>query len=85
MERERLRQSGLRPANFTTLPHFSVSLAMKLPNSAGEPASTRPPNSSNRLVTLTSTRAALISLLSVSMISADVPLGAPMPAQKLAS
>src|SRR5271165_6348681 len=29
--------SGLRPANFTTLAHFSVSSAMNLANSAGEP------------------------------------------------
>jgi hypothetical protein len=31
-------QSGLRPATFTTLAHFSVSAAMNLPKSAGEPA-----------------------------------------------
>ena len=29
--------SGLMPANLTTLPHFSVSSAMSLPKSAGEP------------------------------------------------
>src|SRR5215468_7583001 len=28
---------GLRPANFTTLLHFSVSSAMSFPKSAGEP------------------------------------------------
>ena len=31
--------SGLMPATLTTLPHFSVSSAMSLPKSAGEPAS----------------------------------------------
>src|SRR5262245_48987899 len=31
--------SALMPANFTTLPHFSVSSAMSLPKSAGEPPS----------------------------------------------
>src|SRR5215510_14144011 len=34
-------QSGLTPANFTTLPHFSVSSSMSLPNSAGDRKSTR--------------------------------------------
>jgi len=29
-------QSGLMPANFTTLAHFSMSSAMNLPNSAEE-------------------------------------------------
>ena len=29
------RQSALMPANFTTLPHFSVSSAISLPKSAG--------------------------------------------------
>src|SRR5499427_7833515 len=33
------RQSALMPANLTTLPHFSVSSAMSLPKSAGEPTS----------------------------------------------
>src|SRR5262245_6384298 len=33
------RQSALMPANLTTLPHFSVSSAMSLPKSAGEPGS----------------------------------------------
>src|SRR5256885_2983658 len=39
--------SGLMPANLITLPHFSVSSAMSLPKSAGEPASTMPPSSPN--------------------------------------
>ena len=33
--------SGLRPANFTTLAHFSVSSAISFPKSAGEPGSDR--------------------------------------------
>src|SRR5262245_3303065 len=32
-------QSALTPANFTTLPHFSVSSTMSLPKSLGEPVS----------------------------------------------
>src|SRR5262249_18151288 len=77
--------SGLMPANFTTLPHFSVSSAMSLPKSADEPASTVPPRSISRALTLVSARPALISLLSLSMISTGVPAGAPTPNQALAS
>src|SRR5262249_38142808 len=40
--------SGLMPANLTTLAHFSVSAATKLPKSEGEPAITVPPRSANR-------------------------------------
>src|SRR5207302_1514941 len=65
MERERLRQSGLRPANFTTLPHFSVSSAMKLPNSAGEPGNGVAPRSVSRALIFGSANAALISLFSL--------------------
>src|SRR5262245_33584944 len=43
--------SGLIPANFTTLAHFSVSSAMSLPNSAGEPAFTIPPRPISRAFT----------------------------------
>jgi hypothetical protein len=70
---------GLIPANLTTLPHFSVSSAMSLPKSAGEPGSTVPPRSANRAFIFGSARAALISLFSFSTISAGVFLGAPMP------
>jgi hypothetical protein len=41
-------QFGLRPPNFTTLAHFSVSSAMRLPKSAGAPASTVPSRSTSR-------------------------------------
>jgi hypothetical protein len=44
--------SGLIPANLTTLPHFSVSSAMSLRNTAREPASTVPPKSVNRALIL---------------------------------
>ena len=72
-------QSALSPANLTTLPHFSVSSAMSLPKSAGEPGSTVPPRSANRAFIFGSARAALISLLSFSTISTGVFLGAQTP------
>ena len=71
-------------ANLTTLPHFSVSSAMSLPKSVGDPGSTVPPNSSRALI-LGSVTPALISLLSLSTISAGVFLGAPTPQTALAS
>src|SRR5215472_15304592 len=83
--RELPDQSALTPANFTTLAHFSVSLAMNFPNSAGEPDNAVPPRSARRALNWGSARAALISLLSLSMISAGVSLGAPTPVQKLDS
>ena len=74
-------QSALAPENLTTLPHFSVSSAISLPKSAGEPASTVPPRSASRAFMLRSARPALISLLSLSTISTDVFFGAPIPTQ----
>src|SRR5262245_10144199 len=68
-----------------TLLHFSVSSAMSLPKSAGEPGSTVPPESAIRALILGSVRAELVSWLSLSMTSAGVPLGAPRPNQTLAS
>jgi len=76
---------GLMPANFTTFAHFSVSSAMSLPKSAGEPASTVPPRSTSRAFMLGSARPALISLFSFSTILAGVSLGAPMPYHALDS
>ena len=38
MECRRRDHSGLMPANFTTFAHFSVSSAINLPKSAGDPA-----------------------------------------------
>src|SRR5262249_30466378 len=78
-------QSALTPANFTTLPHFSVSSAMSLPKSLGEPVSAMPPRSASRAFILGSATPASISLLSLSMISTGVLLGAPTPNQPLAS
>src|SRR5262249_32708003 len=78
-------QSALMPVNFTTLPHFSVSSAISLPKSAGEPASTVPPRSASRVFMLGSARPALISLLSLLTISAGVAFGAPTPYHVLAS
>src|SRR5262245_28782957 len=83
--RDRADHSGLMPADLITLPHFSVSSAMSLPKSAGESASTSPPRSASRVFSLGSARAALISLLSLSMIAEGVFLGAPTPNQPLAS
>src|ERR1022692_1642324 len=74
-----LDHSALAPENLTTLAHFSVSSAMSLPKSVGEPGSTVPPRSSSRPLILGSARAALISLLSFSMISAGVFFGTPTP------
>ena len=44
--------SALILAALITLPHFSVSSAMSLPKSAGEPPSGTPPNSSRRVRSL---------------------------------
>jgi hypothetical protein len=52
-----------------SLPHFSVSSAMSLLKSAGESASTSPPRLASLALILGSARPALISLLSLSMIS----------------
>src|SRR5262245_10026499 len=68
-----------------TLPHFSVSSAMHLAKSAGEPANTATPRSVRRFLIFGSARAALISLLSVSTIAMGVPLGVTIPYQPLAS
>jgi hypothetical protein len=68
-----------------TLPHFSVSSTMSLPKAAGEPGRTVPPRSASRDFILGSARPALISLFSLSTISAGVSLGAPMPCSALAS
>jgi hypothetical protein len=77
--------SGLILVARITLPHFSVSAAMNLPKSAGDPGSTTPPRSARRAFILGSARAALISVLSLSTISAGVAFGAPTPAHELTS
>src|SRR6516162_10998136 len=67
--------SGLMPANFITLAHFSVSSAMSFLNWAGDLANGVAPRSASRPINLVSASAALISLLSASTISAGVSLG----------
>src|SRR5215831_8141618 len=78
-------QSGFAPENLITLAHFSVSSAMRFPYSLGDSANTSPPSSAKRALIVASARAALISLLSVSMNSAGVFFGAPIPAHALVS
>src|SRR5262249_55634170 len=77
-------QPGLILPARITLPHFSVSSAMCLRKSVGEPENGVPPRSASRDRNLGSARPAFISLLSLSTISAGVFLGAPMPNQPLA-
>ena len=77
--------SGFIPANLTTLPHFSISAAMSLPKSVGDPGSTVVPRSASLAFILASARAALISLFSLPMIAEAVFLGAPRPNAALAS
>src|SRR5262247_4350108 len=72
-------QPGLAPENLTTLPHFSTSSANIVPKSAGVPLTRMPPRSRRRALILGSAIAALISRLSLAMMSGGVSLGAPMP------
>src|SRR5262249_60546103 len=58
---------------------------MNLPNSGGERGKIPPPKSSSLALMVGSARPALISLLSLLIISDDVWLGAPTPNQVLAS
>src|SRR5262249_34839309 len=78
-------QAALTPANLPTLAHFSVSSAISLPMSAGEPASAVPPSSASRVLIFKSARPALISWFSLSMISFGAFFGAPKPHHALAS
>src|SRR5262249_10831445 len=84
-DRDDSDQSALMFAARITLPHFSVSSAISLPKSLGEPGRTLPPRSASRALILGSARPALISLFSFSTISAGVALGVPTPYPKLAS
>src|SRR5262245_2291589 len=77
--------SGLMFANFTTLPHFSVSSAISLPNSAGEPGSTAAPKSAKRALIIGSAMPAFTSRLSISITAAGVFFGTPKPSHALAS
>jgi hypothetical protein len=78
-------QSALMLAARITLAHFSVSSAMSFPKSAGEPGSEAALRSANRALNLGSASPALISLLSLSIISTGVFFGAAMPLHVLAS
>src|SRR5262249_3275025 len=75
------RYSGLILAARITWAHFPVSSAISVPKSAGEPASVVPPRAASCPLIFGSASSALISLLSVSTISAGVFLGAPIPNQ----
>src|SRR5262249_59376789 len=77
--------SGLMPANWITLAHFSVSAPMKFANSAGELANTGEPKTAIRAPIFGAPRATLISLLSFSTISVGVFFGVPTPTHPLAS
>jgi len=68
-----------------TFAHFSVYSTINLPNSAGELANVSAPKLAMRALKLGSASPALISLLSFSMISVGVFLGAPIPCQPVAS
>src|SRR5262249_36637201 len=70
---------GLMPANLITLPHFSVSSAISLPNVAGGPGSVTLQGSASRVFSLGSASPALIALLRTSTSSAGVLRGAPIP------
>ena len=76
-------QSALTPANLTTLAHFSVSSAMSLPKSAGEPGRAVAAQLGKPRLHLGIGESRLISVLSLSTIG--VFFGAPMPVQKLNS
>src|SRR6516225_12099974 len=77
--------SALMLAARITLPHFSVSSVMSVLKSAGEPPRIMPPRSASCVFILGSTRPALTSLLSLSIIPAGVPAGAPKPKYPLDS
>jgi len=68
-----------------TLPHFSISAAMCLPKSAGDPGSVVAPSSAIRDLNIASAIAALISWLSLTTISLGVPFGAQTPNHEVAS
>src|SRR6516165_3848290 len=80
-----LGHSALMLAARITLPHFSVSSAINFPKSVGVIGIGEPPRSAILAFIVGSASPALISLLSVSMISAGVFLGAPRPNHPLAS
>src|SRR5262249_57081680 len=81
----RADHSGLMPANWITFAHFSVSSAISLPNSLEEIGFGTLPDAAKRDRKSGSATPPLLSALSLSTISADMPLGAPIPPTALAS
>src|SRR5215813_15492396 len=77
--------SGLMLAARMTLAHLSVSCAMSVPKSVGEPAMAVPPSSANRALIFGSASPALISRLSLLMTARGVFFGAPRPNHPLIS
>jgi hypothetical protein len=77
--------SGLMPATLISLAHFSVSVAMCLPDYSGEPGSTVPPRSASRAFILSSARAALICAQQRSTSSTARPSRLPIRPQRCAS
>src|SRR5262249_16183311 len=71
--------SRLTPPSLITLAQLAVWGARRVPKSAGLPGTSMPPSSARRALTFGSAKAALISLLSLSMISGGVPFGALIP------
>src|SRR6266540_5465544 len=78
-------QSGLMLAVRITLAHFSVSSAMCFPKSSGLRTNGRLAHSVKRVLILESLKPALISQLSLSIMSVGVFFGAPIPCQPLSS
>ena len=73
------------PANLITLAHFSVSSAISLPKSAGEPGSTVPPRSANRCLQFGIGEACIDLLVELIDDLGRRGFGAPMPYHALAS
>src|SRR5205085_6142398 len=83
--RRRSDHSVLMLAARMTFAHFSVWLAINLPKSVGVPDSGGLPRATSRALILGFESPALIALLSLSMTSPGVFLGAPKPCQPIAS
>src|SRR5262249_53084347 len=80
-----LRYTGLMPAYFTTLPHFSASSATNLAKSSAAMNIGSMPRPTRRAFMFSSESTVSISRSSFATTAAGVPLGAPRPYQLLAS
>src|SRR5262249_418593 len=78
-------QSALMLAALITLPHFSVSSATSLPNSAGVIGMGSPASSARRACNFGSANTPFTARFSFPMIWGLVPLGAAIPYQMLTS